>query len=165
MARFGAVSWETGGIVGVAGRRSAAPGVVGVEGCVGRDLGGSLDESAVSGSRMSGGKPGMGAGSGIGEEVVSSIGGNSRAIVVSVIGDGVAVVAVAGVGDEVATGAGVAVAGVGDRVTLGGVVTVPGVGDGVATGAGVAVAGVGDGVATGADVAVAIEMGSATEII
>ena len=44
VARFGAVSWETGGIVGVAGRRSAAPGVVGVEGCVGAVRGGSVDK-------------------------------------------------------------------------------------------------------------------------
>ena len=44
MSRFVAVSTPIGGILGGAGMRSAAPGVVGVEGCVGTVPGGSVDE-------------------------------------------------------------------------------------------------------------------------
>lgn len=38
------VSAEIAGICDAAGMRSIAPGVVGVEGCVGRDRGGSVDK-------------------------------------------------------------------------------------------------------------------------
>lgn len=45
VARFGAaVSWEIGGIVGATVMRAVAPGVVGVEGCVGAVRGGIVDK-------------------------------------------------------------------------------------------------------------------------
>jgi len=103
------VSTEIAGICGAAGMRSIAPGVVGVEGCVGRDRAGIVDESAVNGDRMMRGKPGMGAGSGIGESVGEGVGDGIAAVVG---------VSVAGVGDGVAAVVGVGVTGVGDGVTL-----------------------------------------------
>ena len=94
------MSWESGGIPDAAGMRSIAPGVVGVEGCVGAVRGGSVDESAVSGVRMLMGKPGMGAGSEIGEGVGAiEFSGNSSAREVSGVGDGVGAREVSGVGD------------------------------------------------------------------
>ena len=59
---IGAVSWAIGGIVGGAGIRAVAPGVVGVEGCV---RGGSLEKLVLSSCWMR--EKSIGASSGVGD--------------------------------------------------------------------------------------------------
>ena len=92
----GAVSWAIGGIVGGAGIRAVAPGVVGVEGWVGRARGGSMDDKpGNSGSWKS--NPKAGIGSGVAEGVIEVSGFAEGAIEVSGVAEGA--IEVSGVGD------------------------------------------------------------------
>ena len=75
----GAVSWAIGGIVGGAGIRAVAPGVVGVEGCVRAVRGGSLEKLVLSSCWMR--EKSIGASSGVGD-------GDGVAIEVSGVGAG-----------------------------------------------------------------------------
>lgn len=144
------MSWALGGIVGGAGIRAVAPGVVGVEGCVRAVRGGSLEKLVLSSCWMR--EKSIGASSGVGD------------------GDGVAI-EVSGVGAgginiwEMGEGA-IELSGVGDGATgkRGGNSGegVGGVSAGVGAGVGVTV-GVGVGVGVGAGVGVGV--GGGTELI
>ncbi|MCC3444204.1 MAG: hypothetical protein JGK01_21350, partial [Microcoleus sp. PH2017_03_ELD_O_A] len=109
---IGAVSWAIGGIVGAAGMRSLALGIVGAEGCVRVVRGGSVKKLVFSSSWM--GERSIGGGSGVGDGV-------GVAIEIAGVWDGIS-----GVGVGVAIGR----SGVGVGVAIG----LSGVGVGVAAG-------------------------------